>query len=48
MEPKEQEHLAALNQLLKEAAEGDEHGVKPDLTFAETEAIEWTIKKIEE
>jgi hypothetical protein len=42
-----QEHLEVLKNLLKEAKNGDEHGVKPDITDKEIQAIQWVINKIE-
>ncbi|MCR6120636.1 hypothetical protein HXA34_20165 [Salipaludibacillus agaradhaerens] len=41
-----QEHLEVLENLLAEAKNGDKHGIKPDLTEKEIEAIQWSISKI--
>jgi hypothetical protein len=41
------EQLMTLRKLVTEAKNGDEHGVKPDITDAEIQAIEWAIRTIE-
>jgi enolase len=39
--------IVVLKNLLHESVNGDEHGIKPDLTESEMKALEWAIEQAE-
>ena len=41
------EHLETLKRMLADVENGDEHGVKPDLTESEIGAIRWAIETLD-